>query len=132
MATNGHGLIFTSHAHQKLNESGRMLKGVSDLLRVLCKCTGLMIELLNTRISQQHHLGTIGVINIRWVQHSCVFDKRLHLFMQDVEVTRVTQLERPYERKGIHPGEDCIKKVTGDVEALIASSQLHHVTVSAI
>lgn len=49
-----------------LNQSSRMLEGVSDFLWVLCQSTGLMIELLYTGVSQQHHLkngrGHIKVI----------------------------------------------------------------------
>lgn len=74
MTTNGHGLIFTSHSHQKLNEPSRMLEGVFDLLRVLCQSTGLVIELLYTGVSQEHHLSTVGVVGIRRVQHGCILD----------------------------------------------------------
>lgn len=51
--------------------------------------------------------------------------------MQDVEVTGVTKLEGSCQREGINPGEDRIKEVAGNVEALIAPSQLHHVTARA-
>ncbi len=51
--------------------------------------------------------------------------------MQDVEVTGITKLEGSRQREGINPGEDSIKEVTGNVEALIAPSQLHHVTAGA-
>lgn len=51
--------------------------------------------------------------------------------MQNVEVTSVTKLEGSRKREGIHPGEDSIKEVTGNVEALVAPPQLHHVTAGA-
>lgn len=51
--------------------------------------------------------------------------------MQDVEVTGIAELEGSGHREGIHPGEDGIKKVTGDVETLIAPSKLHQVTTGA-
>lgn len=51
--------------------------------------------------------------------------------MQDVEVTGVAKLEGSCQREGIHPGEDSIKEVAGNVETLIAPSQLHHVTAGA-
>lgn len=51
--------------------------------------------------------------------------------MQDVEVTGVTKLEGSRYWEGIHPGEGCIKEVAGDVETLIAPSQLHQVTAGA-
>ncbi len=52
-----------------LNESSRMLEGVFDFLGVLRQSTGLVIELLYTGISQQHHLKhketTIKVIILK-------------------------------------------------------------------
>lgn len=76
----------------------------------------------------QSYLSAIGVVGIRWVQHSCVLDKWIHFFVQDVKVTGVTKQEGPCQRKGLHPGEDSVKEVAGNVEALIPPSQLHHVT----
>lgn len=40
-------------------------------------------------------------------------------------------MEGSCQREGIHPGEDSIKEVAGNVETLIAPSQLHHVTAGA-
>lgn len=51
--------------------------------------------------------------------------------MQNVEVTGVTKLEGSCQREGIHPSEDGIKEVAGNVKTLIAPSQLHHVTIGA-
>ena len=51
--------------------------------------------------------------------------------MHDVEVTVVPKLEGPGQGEGVHPGEDGVKEVTGDVEAVVAPAQLHHVTVEA-
>lgn len=51
--------------------------------------------------------------------------------MQDVEITGVTELERSGHGEGIHPSEDSVKEVAWNVEALIAPSQLHHVTAGA-
>lgn len=48
-----------------------------------------------------------------------------------MEVAGVVEPKRSCERKGIHPGEDGIEEVAGNVEALVAPSQLHHVTVGA-
>jgi len=80
---------------------------------------------------RQLYLGAVGVVNIRRVQHSRVFDKRIHFFVQDVEVTGIIELERPCKREGVDPGEDCIKEVAGNVETLITPSQLHQVTARA-
>lgn len=41
-----------------------------------------------------HYLCTVGVIGIRWVQHSRVLHQRVHLFMHDVEVAVVSKGER--------------------------------------
>lgn len=51
--------------------------------------------------------------------------------MQDVEVTGVTELEGSCKREGVHPGENRVKEVTGDVETLIAPPQLHQVAAGA-
>lgn len=51
--------------------------------------------------------------------------------MQDVKVTGVAKLEGSRQREGIHPGEDGVKEVAGNVETLIAPPQLHHVTAGA-
>lgn len=51
--------------------------------------------------------------------------------MQDVEVTGVVELEGSNQGERIHPSKDGIKEVAGDVETLVAPSQLHHVTAGA-
>ena len=51
--------------------------------------------------------------------------------MQDVEITGITKLEGACHREGVHPGEDSVKEVAGNVEALIAPPQLHYVTAGA-
>lgn len=76
----------------------------------------------------QSYLSTVGVVGIRWVQHSRVLDKRIHFFVQDVKVTGVTQQEGPCQRESLNPGEDSIKEIAGNVETLIPPPQLHHVT----
>lgn len=52
--------------------------------------------------------------------------------MQDVEVAGVVELEGSGEGEGIHPSKNGIKEVAGDIKALIAPSQLHHVTAGAV
>lgn len=71
------------------------------------------------------------MVRIRGVQDGCVIGQRIHLLVQDVEVAGVVQLEGSGEREGVHPSKDGVKEVAGDVEALIAPSQLHHVAAGA-
>lgn len=78
------------------------------------------------------YLGTVGVVGVRRIQHCRVLDQRVHLFVQYVEVTSVVELERTRHRKSVHPGEYGIEEVAGNVEALISSPQLHHVTAGAV
>lgn len=75
------------------------------------------------------YLSTVCVVGIGRVQHRSVLDQRVHLLVHDVEVTVVAKLEGSLQGEAIHPGEHSVKEVTGDVQALIASPQLHHVTV---
>lgn len=72
------------------------------------------------------------MVGIRGVQDGRVLRQGIHLLVQDVEVAGVVELEGSREGEGIHPSEDGVKEVAGDVEALIAPSQLHHVAAGAV
>lgn len=51
--------------------------------------------------------------------------------MQDVEVAGVVQVEGSRQGECVHPSKDGAKEVAGDVETLVAPSQLHHVAAGA-
>lgn len=71
------------------------------------------------------------MVRIRGVQDCCVIGQGIHLLVQDVEVAGVVQLKGSGEGEGVHPRKDGVKEVAGDVETLVASSQLHHVAAGA-
>lgn len=78
-------------------------------------------------VCDEAYLCAIGVIGVGRIQHGGIFDKRIHLLVQYVEVAGVAQLKGSRQGEGVHPSEGRAKKVAGNIQTLIAPPQLHHV-----